>query len=844
MPDLQTNGSPGHLGLTRALEEWDRSQITDDLQRAADERAAFVDRFPAEAWQTLPLERYALGVPDSADGYSRWLEFNTPYLGSIKGGSARKHLIFKQLQRDGWYFESKYSSLDEAWSAIREGFVSLLRLAAEGKFDEIDNIESLYAAPAARAKTTWIYFPDKLLPIYSTDHLDYWLKIFNVDAPKDVGTVGKNRRLFESVTAMPEFGSWQPLEIMYFLYSWSGPDRSKAILKIAPGAQAALWDDCRTNGYIRVGWDELGDLTQYESNEELRARYVELWPDASKSQATKDARSLRWLADLAPGDIVVANRGTQAVVGLGSVVDGYSFRSDLTDHRHTVAVKWFDTTERAVDFGSAWMPTVVRVQPEQYHQILHGRSNGPEQLDVPLAPVPALHRAAEELLERSGQVIFYGPPGTGKTYAARRHAVWLLLGGSTTPGAAQAFGPGLADLERRLSDPTSVDKRPSWLLVANPQRWRWQQLLDEGETDYQYGNVQRNYEQVLPGDTVFGYEAAPTKRIVATARVSRGLIPGDTASGIRIGGGTLVTNGPTWDVMSDDPVLGQSEPLRNRMQGTLFKLEPAEAARLRELCGDVNDGRPPPQVAQLTRVTFHPTYAYEDFIEGYKPNESGRGGLELQMRDGVFKRVCRAAAADPGRPYVVLIDEINRGNVPKIFGELITLIEKDKRGVSVSLPQSGKQFLVPPNVRIIATMNTADRSIHVLDAALRRRFAFLELLPDPGVLEGATIGMLPLDLFLDGLNALIRQHIGREKQVGHAVLMNGDKPIVSPKEFALAFRYELLPLLQEYTYGDYRDLALLLGNEVIDTAAETPRCEVLEEPELLVNALATHFGLG
>ena len=100
----------------------------------------------------------------------------------------------------------------------------------------------------------------------------------------------------------------------------------------------------------------------------------------------------------------------------------------------------------------------------------------------------------------------------------------------------------------------------------------------------------------------------------------------------------------------------------------------------------------------LTRVTFHPSYTYEDFIEGFRPDAGGTGGLSLTLEDGVFKRVCRAAQANPGRPYLLLIDEINRGNVAKIMGELLTLLERDKRGLTLTLPQSKETFSVPPNV--------------------------------------------------------------------------------------------------------------------------------------------------
>lgn len=218
-----------------------------------------------------------------------------------------------------------------------------------------------------------------------------------------------------------------------------------------------------------------------------------------------------------------------------------------------------------------------------------------------------------------------------------------------------------------------------------------------------------------------------------------------------------------------------------------------------DLCGeDDGDG-------QLTWLTFHPSYTYEDFVEGFRPAAPGEAldytsGLRLELVDGVFKRLCRAAKDAPDRDFLVVIDEFNRANVAKVFGELITLLERDKRGLEVRLPQSRELLAVPPNLYLLGTMNTADRSITLLDAAMRRRFAFVEMMPDADVLAGGAVmgnnGELALDAFLEALNGRVSAREGREKQVGHSFFLDErGSPVEDPGEFAARFRREMLPLL-------------------------------------------------
>lgn len=234
--------------------------------------------------------------------------------------------------------------------------------------------------------------------------------------------------------------------------------------------------------------------------------------------------------------------------------------------------------------------------------------------------------------------------------------------------------------------------------------------------------------------------------------------------------------------------------------------------------------------AYIQTCTFHPMYAYEDFIEGYRPDKEG-----FHLEPGIFKRMVASAQARPEKTFVLVIDEINRGNIPKIFGELITLLEASKRGTtSCLLPLSKTSLTVPPNLFLIGTMNTADRSILLLDTALRRRFAFKELLPEPQLLRGGAIGETSLSTWLRALNRRIVEELGRDGrnlQVGHAYLMPNGKPAATLGRIGAIVRDEIWPLLQEYCYEDGNKLSKILASSrggVYDSNTGNLRFELFE----------------
>ena len=177
---------------------------------ASSERKEVTDRFPIDQWPTMPLERYALGQDTSDDTFCQWMEYRSQHLGSIRGGSARKLIIYKHKDKPGWYFDPEYKDEQEAWVAVRQAFVQAFEKAKAGDWNTIDDLTPLSGGPALRLKTLRVYFPTDVLPIASKQHLRHFLRALDRPEADDrsLDVVRLNRALLDAVRSRSEFEGW------------------------------------------------------------------------------------------------------------------------------------------------------------------------------------------------------------------------------------------------------------------------------------------------------------------------------------------------------------------------------------------------------------------------------------------------------------------------------------------------------------------------------------------------------------------------------------------------------------------------------------------------------------
>ncbi len=225
-----------------------------------------------------------------------------------------------------------------------------------------------------------------------------------------------------------------------------------------------------------------------------------------------------------------------------------------------------------------------------------------------------------------------------------------------------------------------------------------------------------------------------------------------------------------------------------------------------------------PKLERFSFVSFHQAYGYEEFVEGIRPHIADNGQMSYRIESGAFLRLCQQAKHDPSHRYAMLIDEINRANVARVFGELMSLIEPTKRAgqtdsLSVNLAYSHQPFSVPSNVDIYATMNSQDHSLAPLDIAFRRRFEFIECQPQPQLLGKVMANGIEIDLakLLTALNERISQNLAKDSQLGHSFLWGID----SLQALSAAFSQSIIPQVAQACQQHGQILQAIFGQTFI-----------------------------
>ena len=562
-----------------------------------------------------------------------------------------------------------------------------------------------------------------------------------------------------------------------------------------PGEGARLWDEFYDNGIMGLGWDELGNLSQYSSPVGIKDKMDVVYGTKTNHMNDKCA-TWDFANRLQEGDIIYVKGRRKQLLGRGIVESEYIYDDSRSEYRNIRNVRWTNKGD--------W----------QYKNSF---------------PVKSL---------------------TDITY----------------------YQDMINELNTLIDGKPSVFE-PSgyWWLCASPSIWHFSDISVGDECNYtrtnEKGNkrkIVRNFDAAKVGDLIIGYEAYPVKQVVALCRISK--VDEDNVYFTKTDD---LPNPISFDELKAIPELQNMEFFKHST-GSLFFLTKTEYDKIIEVINtknsSVHEGNTAETIenygkedflkdvfmteeecdelveilkrkknlilegapgvgktfaakrlaylmmgckdsSRIGTIQFHQNYSYENFIEGYKPDENS-----FHIEKGIFYNFCDKAKDDPDNDYFFIIDEINRGNLSKIFGELLALIEDKYRGLEHSLPlsYSKKPFFVPNNVYIIGMMNTADRSLAIIDYALRRRFSFFMMSPafDSEGFQKMRTSISndkydKLVIAVKTLNEIIEKDpsLGDGFKIGHSYFCVEPEK-VTDKWISTVAKYEIIPLVREYWFDN------------------------------------------
>lgn len=589
---------------------------------------------------------------------------------------------------------------------------------------------------------------------------------------------------------------------------------------IAPGSKAQQWLEFHNAGIIAIGWEGLTDLRLFKDKDGIRKALQKL--EGVDSSKVNDTLSCWQFAHvMRPGDVLFAKKGTKKVVGYGIVKGDYEYDTTRAAFKHVRSVAWLGSGEWKL----------------------------PEEQQLPLKTLTNVTKD-QDLVDTISKLVGFD------------------LGAVEVPAGASVKATGAGGVSY-------------WWLNANPQIWSFEDLAIGQRQTYSSHSENNNkrqkykyFHEVTPGDILVGYVTSPQREIVGICQITKALYDAGDGERIEFEKVERLNKPVLYESLKATPELQNCEPLVNH-QGSLFKLTEQEYDIIRTLIDETNptgNAAPTPYTKEMARqglflseaqfdqaldalsekrnlvlqgppgvgktfvaariakaligsddlsriatIQFHQSYSYEDFIQGFRPTAKGT----FDLRYGIFHQFCRRAQRDEatGRPYVFIIDEINRGNLSRIFGELMMLIEADKRGKEWAVPLAyaadpEDKFYVPENLYVIGTMNTADRSLAMVDYALRRRFRFMALRPEfaspsfvahleaRGVDTALVKRIVTRMKALNDVIAADTKNLGPGYEIGHSFFCPRNGTVADESWYRRVVQSEIGPLIQEYWFDD------------------------------------------
>lgn len=552
----------------------------------------------------------------------------------------------------------------------------------------------------------------------------------------------------------------KPENIHYWLYS--------------PGHAASKWAELYSNKIMAIGWDELGDLRKYTDKESIKSKLQEISAEDIPGSKKNDSTACDdFLNKVTIGDIVIAKSRKRELIGYGIVASDYYFDENRAEYKNCRKVDWMAE--------GPWSTEFLLVQ-KTLTDVTKYKSDNPyyEKFSDELMAIikgQYMSNRKKPVIEYPLNQILFGPPGTGKTYNSINHALAII----ENKRMEQLESESEENREDVLKRYRSYVEAGQILFATFHQSMCYEDFI-EGikpiEVDYDLSyELKDGIFKIIAENALTNYKSAKSQSFKKTFD-------------------------EVW--INFLKPLNDDEPVKVKMKKSSFEISHVTDKTI-FFDKDSGDSKHTLSINTLKAM----------YNEGV--NNIIKGGLQPYYEPLLHELLKGAEQTkkEDLKNFVLIIDEINRGNVSQIFGELITLIEKDKRlgageELTVTLPYSKKKgFGVPSNLYIIGTMNTADRSVEALDTALRRRFTFIEMPPNYELsqLETEITEEITLVKILKTLNNRIEKLLDKDHLIGHSYFLNVDD-LEGLKD---VFQHNIIPLLQEYFYGDFAKIGLVLG---------------------------------